>query len=425
MRPNSLLRFFAAAFLVLMSPLMSMAEDWTARLHPYISLEQKYDDNLFMTKENKVDDYITVARPGISFSNMDKTGGISFDYNAGWNQYWDHTDFNYWSHNGVLDAKYMTREHFNFYLKEIFIRSDEPREREYLAPSEIPNAYYISTVQERSIYWRNIVTPTVEYMFGKENKLGVSYMENDYENQDEAIGKMREASVNPFFELWLDQRNGISGRYGYSHGDFDNSPDMRGQNASLRYTNRYGPQSSVYLDNMVLRRDFKGSDSSDYDIYNPKIGINHAFTRTLSGQLEAGYYWQDQKNGPTRSAPTYQAGLTNADQQTTYNITLQGGFYEDYVTAQNLGFSRFHRLLVSVNHRPERRMFVSLSGNCEYADFTSDRDDWIFGGSAGAGYDIMKWLSVSLNYTYQQRNSSIDPYDYNVNRVMLTIKAIY
>ncbi|MEN6463986.1 MAG: hypothetical protein ABFD62_02270, partial [Syntrophaceae bacterium] len=151
MQTKSILRYFAALSLVLISPFTSIAEDWTTRIHPYISVEQKYDDNLNLTKDNKVDDYITIARPGISFSNMDKTGGISLDYNLGWNQYWDHSDFNYVSHNGNLDIKYMTREHFNFYLKEVFIRSDEPREREYLAPSTVPNAYVLSTVQERSI----------------------------------------------------------------------------------------------------------------------------------------------------------------------------------------------------------------------------------------------------------------------------------
>jgi len=424
MKAKSIL-YFAAACLVFISPVLSMAEDWTTRIHPYISVEQKYDDNLFLTKENKVDDWITVARGGLSFSNMDQKGGISLDYNAGWNQYWDHTDFNYVSHNGNLDIKYLTRSHFNFYLKEIFVRSDEPREREYLAPSTIPNAYVLSTVQERSVYWRNIVIPSVEYMFGKESKIGVSYTENDYSNQDETIGKRREASVSPYFEFWLDQRNGISGNYGYTHGDFDNSPDMRGQNASLRYTNRYGPQSSVYLDNYVLRRDFKGSDSSDYDVYNPKIGINHAFTKTLSGQLEGGYYWQDQKNGPTRSAPTYTAGLTNVDQRSTYNITLQGGFYEDYFTSQNLGFARYHRLLISAYHRLSRHFFVSMQGNGEYADYTSDRNDWIYGGGASAGYDLTKWFTVSLNYTYQQRNSDIDANDYTNNRVMIAIKAVY
>jgi len=425
MQSKSILRYFAAACLVFSTPLVTMAKDWTSELHPYISVQQIYDDNIDLNPDNRKSDNITVIKPGLGFNNLDQTGGIAFDYNLGVNQYWKHDENNYISHNAHLDAKYMTREHFNFYLKERFIRSDEPREREYLAPSEVPNAYVLSTVQERSVFWRNIVIPTVEYMFGKDDKLGVSYTENDYKNQDETIGKRREATVSPFFEFWLNDRNGISGNYGYTHGDFDNTPDLRGQNASFRYTNRYGPKSSVYLDNTVLRRDFDSQAKQDYDVYNPKIGTEHAFSRTLTGLVEAGYYWQDQKKGPTRAAPTYKASLTNIDQRTTYNITLQGGFYEDYATSENLGFTRYHRLLVSANHRLEKRMFVSMMGNLEYADYTFDRDDKIYGGTVSAGYDIVKWLSVSVQYTYQERDSSQDSADYTDNKAMLTIKAVY
>jgi len=418
--------FIAAASLVFLTPLMSVAKDWTSEIHPYISIEQIYDDNIDLKpSDNRKSDNITVIRPGIGFNNMDQTGGVTLNYNLGVNQYWKHDEFNYISHNARLDMKYMTREHFNFYLKEIFIRSDEPREQEYLAPSEVPNAYVLSTKQERSVYWRNIVIPAVEYMFGKESKLGVSYTENDYNNQDVTVGKRREASVNPYFAFWLDQRNGISGTYGYTYGDFDNEPDLRGQNASLRYTNRYGPKSSVYLENTVLRRNFKSATSKDYDVYNPKLGMEHAFSRTLTGLIEGGYYWQDQKDGPTRSAPTYKAALTNVDQRTMFNITIQGGFYEDYFTSENLGFAKYHRALVSIMHRPERRVFVSLMGNGEYADYTDNREDWIYGGAAAAGYDVFKWLTVSLTYTFRERNSNIDSNDYTDNRVMLAIKAVY
>lgn len=426
MQAKSVLSFTAAAFLVILTPLMSSAKDWTDKIHPYISVQQIYDDNINLTPDNnKKSDNITVIRPGLGFSNMDQTGGIAFDYNLGVNQYWKYDENNFISHNGNLDIKYLSREHFNFYLREIFVRSDDPREREYLAPASVPNAYVLSTTQERSVYWRNIVIPTVEYKFGKEDKIGVSYTENDYDNQDESIGSRREATVTPFFAFWFDERNGISGEYGYTHGDFDNTPDLRGQSAKLRYTNRFGPKSSVYLDNLLLRRDFKNSDTQDYDVYNPKLGIIYAFSRTLTGQIEGGYYWQDQKYGPTRSAPTYNASLTDFDQRTTFNITLQGGFYEDYFTSQNLGFAKYHRLLVSAFHRLERRLFISMSGNGEYADYTNDRDDWIYGGSATAGYDLLRWLSVSVQYAYQERDSSQDPNDYKDNRVTFTIKAVY
>jgi len=414
--------------LVLAAPVLSQAADWTSQFHPYISLEQVYDDNIDLEPDNRKSDWITVVRPGINFSNMRERSGVAFDYNLGWNKYWRDSDLDYISHNASFDAKYMSSSHFNFYLKDIFVRSDDPREREYLAPTSVPNAYVLSTTTERSVYWRNILIPTVEYQFGKEDKIGLTVSENDYKNEDPTIGRQRETRVSPFFAYWLDGRNGISGQFSYINGDFDNSPDLEGQDYTLRYTNRFEQRTSAYVEGVVLVRTFDESlvdPRRDYNVYNPKVGINHAFSRTLSGQLEVGYYWQDEENGPTNSNPTYLASLTNIDQRTTYNITLQGGYYEDYVTSENLGFTKYHRLLVSARHRLERRMFVSLAGNLEYADYTDDRHDLIYGGTAAVGYDILKWLSASVNYTHQHRDSNEDLNDYTDNRIIFSIKAIY
>ena len=165
--------------LIMATPVLSQAADWTSQFHPYISLEQVYDDNIDLEPDNRKSDWITVVRPGINFSNMRERSGVAFDYNLGWNKYWRDSDLDYISHNASFDAKYMSASHFNFYLKDIFVRSDDPREREYLAPTSVPNAYVLSTTTERSVYWRNILIPTVEYQFGKEDKIGLTVSEND------------------------------------------------------------------------------------------------------------------------------------------------------------------------------------------------------------------------------------------------------
>ena len=83
------------------------------------------------------------------------------------------------SHNASLNAKYMTAEHFNFYLRESFIRSEDNREQEYFTTTE-ENRYVLSTQQNRSIYWRNVFAPTVEYQFGPESRIGINYRNNLY-----------------------------------------------------------------------------------------------------------------------------------------------------------------------------------------------------------------------------------------------------
>ena len=147
------------------------AADFLSQLHPYITVKEEYNDNLNLTHDNKKDDFITTVQPGLKFSNMGPTSGVTLDANIGYVMYARETDYNYWNANGNLDVKYMTPEHINFYFKESFTRSDDPREREIFS-TEADNKYLLSTLAERAVYWRNVAAPTLEYQFGPENRVG-------------------------------------------------------------------------------------------------------------------------------------------------------------------------------------------------------------------------------------------------------------
>ena len=104
---------------------------------------------------------------------------------------------NYISHNASLNAKYLTSAHINFYLKESFIQSDNPREQEYFTTTE-ENKYVLATTTERAVYWRNVVAPTIEYQFGPENRLGVNYRNNIYRTESTSGQDSQEDYINPF-----------------------------------------------------------------------------------------------------------------------------------------------------------------------------------------------------------------------------------
>ena len=120
------------------------ARDILSQIHPYITVKEEYNDNLYLTKENKKRDFITTITPGIRFDNMDAKSGIILDVNGGPVFYYDHSNLNYITANALLDAKYLTTSHWNFYLREAFTRSDSPREREYYT-TIADNKYVLAT----------------------------------------------------------------------------------------------------------------------------------------------------------------------------------------------------------------------------------------------------------------------------------------
>ena len=405
-----------------------------SRFHPYISLKEEYNDNLNLTATNKLDDFITTVTPGIKYSNMDKQAGADLNYNLGAVFYGKNSDLNYISHNASLNAKYLTSAHINFYLKESFIRSDNPLERQYFTTAE-ENKYMLGTQTERAIYWRNVVAPTVEYQFGLDNRLGVNYRNNIYRTESAAVQDSREDFINPYLSYWFDQRNGISLQYGLTYGTFETEPDLTSHMANARYIYRLSPKTSAFMEYTYSKWSFDSSDSSvssdsqfitNYDIHTPAVGVAFVVSPTLTASAQVGYFWAKPNTGSAKDGVSYQADLANTDPRTTYILSLQGGYTQDFFTSDNLGFARYHRLTGSLNHKLDRRLSIGCLGSLERAEFdVDDRSDTIWGIGGTASYMPLKWLTFALEVTHRERQSNIDLFDYTENRAVLTITATY
>ncbi len=413
---------------------LAQAADLLSQFHPYISLKEEYNDNLNLTPTDKIDDYITTVKPGIKFSNMDKPNtraGVDLDYTLGAVFYGKNTNLNYISHNALLNAKYLTSAHINFYLKESFIRSDNPLEREVFTTAE-ENKYMLGTETGRSIYWRNVVAPTIEYQFGPENRLGINYRNNIYRTESANAQDSREDFINPYFSYWFDPRNGISLQYGLTYGDFETNPDLTSHMANGRYIYRFSPKTSVFAEYTYSTWTFDSSTQSepqfntDYDIHEPAVGMTFAISPTLTGSAQVGYFWAKPNTGSGKDGLSYKANLANSDPRTTYILSLQGGYIQDFFTSDNLGFARYHRLTGSLNHKLDRRLSIGCLGSVERAEYdTEDRSDTIWGIGGTASYMPLRWLTFALEVTHRESQSNIDLYDYTENRAVLTITATY
>ncbi len=399
--------------------------------HPYLNLKGEYNDNLNLTSTNKRDDYISTVQPGIRFSNMDKQSGVDLDYSLSAIYYSDNSNLDYIGHNASLFAKYLTQAHLNFYLKESFVRSDNPLEREYFTTVE-ENKYVVATRTERATYWRNVVEPKIEYQFGPENRLAVSYRNNLYRTESRLSQDSREDTINPSLEFWFDRRNGISLQYGLTYGDFEAEPDLTGHMGSGRYIHRFSPLTAVFVEYTYSKRSFdtvaptESAFKSDYEIHEPGAGILLTLGPTLTLAAQAGYFWARPDRGEGSDGASYKAELANRGARTTAILSLQGGYREDYFTSENLGFMKYHRLTGSLGYKLTRDFSLGCLGSLERAEYDADdRKDTLWGVGGSASYAPLKWLTFALEATHRERQSNIDLNDYKENRAMLTITASY
>ncbi|HUN55360.1 MAG TPA: hypothetical protein VMU29_09415 [Smithella sp.] len=419
---------FLSLYLTAASPVYGA--DFLSQVHPNIGVQEEYTDNLQLTNENKINDFITTVQPGLKYSNMDATSGIDLDALFGFVFYDKNPNLNYIGSNDILRAKYLTTEHLNFYIQDSFIRSNSPRELEYFTTAAT-NEYLLATQTQRAVYWRNVVEPKIEYQFGDENSVGVIYRNNVYQTESSISENSIENYVQPYIYYWLNKQNGIYLEYDYDNGVFQSSPDLNGQRIDARYINRFIPRASAFIEYIFSDRSFSSSELN-YNINEGDVGLTYTFSSTLKGSAQVGYYWMTPKIGSGQNGITFKGDLSSTDKQTAYSVGIQGGYIEDYFTSQNLGFQQYYRATGSITHFLDRRLSIGLLGSIERVPGSNStpvpsQRYTILGAGANLSYLPLKWLKISLEYHYSQNTSNYyyEESDYMENKAMLTVTATY
>jgi len=420
-------------------------EDIFAHFQPYIFLEEQYSSNIDLTPNRfKKSDYITTISPGLRFSTLKRSQvpgefrttptaedrfGLTLDFRAGFVFYGREEDNNYVSLNSTLNVWYAFTQNLTFRVRDYLIRSDEIREANFSATA-LPGQNLVARTGRREPYYRNVFEPSLEYRFGRENVLAVNYRNNIYRIKSRDAEDSTENYFNPRVVYWLNVRHGVSFEYGLSLGDFQRSPDLVGHMALGRYTYRFNPRTSVFGEYTQLWRNFD-SPSTDYLVYRPSIGIDHTFSPTLSARAQAGYYVADPRRGSSIDGPFFDLLLTQRTQRTTYTVSFQGGYTEDFFTAENQGFTKYYRTMGGITHQLLQRMSVGFYGSYEWIKtpgteigFRTPKDRiWAVGGNAS--YQILRWLSLSLDLSHRENHSNIGDRDYSEYRGFLRITATY
>jgi hypothetical protein len=446
-KPNKLNRPWLAvlliALLVTTIPAVAHADvsDILSRFQLYGVAEETYDSNVNLTRSNKKEDYITNVGVGIRFSTLPRsettrefrqpsTGeetayGITLDFLPTYVFYAKDTSDDYLSLSGNLDTWYTWNRRLTVRVRDYVIRSEEPLEQDY-ASTALPGQILLGNQIGRSIYVRNVFQPSLEYRFGREDIISINYMNNIYRNESSFFEDSTENYINPRLTYWFNIRNGVSLEYGLTLAGFQRSSDFTGHMAVGRYTYRFNPRTSVFGDFTYLKRDFE-SPSPDYDVYRPSFGIAHAFSPTLSAQAQAGYFRQDPSRGSTEDGFFYSVVVTQRAKKTTYTLGLQGGYIEDYFTAENLGFAKYNQAIGTITHQLAQRVSATLSGRYQRPEYQSGVDrgrvDNIRGVDGGVSYQALRWLSFGLNLSYSEDNSNRNVNDYNDFRAIFRVTA--
>ncbi|MCM8781931.1 MAG: outer membrane beta-barrel protein, partial [Candidatus Omnitrophica bacterium] len=357
-----------------------------------LRVSEAYDDNLFLAKKNRKEDYITTISPSVLFSVTSKYIAFDMNYVMDYKNYQNNSRQSGTSHvlltyirPGSLALPFKKRGgKIGIEIQEDFqpfvtsVATSEQTERTDRTYNKFFSAidYYISEKRTLALEYTNI------YMHYRTSTLrNYSYTENN-------ISPTFYFHIRPKWSLFT----------GYSYGIFDYS---KGAGDSTYHQIRSGVTGTLFtkvlahLEIGKRWRTYKESENGEAQVLFLKTALLDKFTPSTTGTLQ--YNRIDEDSVHTNN-PYY---ISDA-----VSFNLEHKF--TYKTTGILGIKYIH-------NDYERDTTID--------EVTKKREDNIWQPQLGLRYQFRKWLSADLNYTHQNRTSNFDKYNYVDNCIMSGINA--
>ncbi|MDQ7837629.1 MAG: outer membrane beta-barrel protein [Thermodesulfobacteriota bacterium] len=421
---------------------------------PSLSVDEKYDDNIFLRSTDETSDWTSTISPALSLDAQCPTRGITLNYSPGFVFYKRYTEYNTVRHNGNLSAFLQAGPHTRIDFRDSFYRTEEPREQmeamlvgwrglvhrdefgqpivlryEYDLPvfdvDIVPEISY-AIRRTRNTYYRNTGDIKVSHQFGPKDNFFVGYNDNHLENSDPEIEDTRIQTPFAGVSYWFDVKNGLDLNVRHSISDYETNPDFKQYTGGARLVHLFSQDSSISLAYNYTDMNYDPG-GTDYVIHDGMVSysISPGPHTTLSAGV--GYFLRNPERGGTNDGLSYQASIGQKFERGSVFVGGQGGYRQELSDAENLGFAKFWSANGGINYLllPE----LTASGGLSYVEEKfieqADRRDKLWSATAGLAYSYRRWLSLSLSGQHTERDSNVGLNDYDDNQIMLRITASY
>jgi len=384
---------------------------------PSLSVEEKYDDNIFLRSTNETSDWTSNISPAVAFDVQCPTRGITLSYSPGFVFYKRYTEYNTVRHNGNLSAFWQAGPYTRIDFRDSFYRTEEPR--------EMDEAIY-ATRRTRNPYYRNTGDIKISHQFGLKDHFSLGYNDSHLENKDPEVEDTRIQTPYAGLSYWFDVQNGLDLTVRHSISDYEATPDFKQYTGSARLIHLFSQDSSISLAYNYTDMNYDPG-RTDYVIHDGMVSysISPGPHTTLSAGV--GYFLRNPERGGTNDGLNYQLGINQKFERGSVSVGGQGGYRQELSDAENLGFAKFWSANGKINYLllPD----LTASGGLSYVEEKfieqADRRDKLWSATAGLAYSYRRWLSLSLSGQHTERESNVGLNDYDDNQIMLRITASY
>jgi hypothetical protein len=409
-------------------------------LTPNFSVTGTYTDNLFLSSNNKEDDFITVLSPGVSLEIIGINSGIDISYNPAYAKYQEFDENDTWRHHAELlawnDFSRDTRmEFFN-----LFLRTEDPLGEEDVLIEDEPVVVADTTGRTgRDKYYRNEASLSLSHQFGANDTASIEFEYGLLRNDDQTVQDNDRYAATMNVGYWLTNTFGTDLTAVFTRGEFEKPTDETGTetddfndwDGTIRVINQMTRRFGTFCQYNHIYRDYDGDINDDYQIYTAIAGINYEVAENLLLDLGFGYFYQE-IYGDEDESGFYVNGYLDKIwylKRSTIQIIGRTGIERQEFGAENIGFQRFAEIETLADYRFTNRISGDVSGQIRYTNQIGDNDEqdqesiekYSYRFGAGLDYEMTRWMVVRLEYTFNQFDSNNNTNDYKENRVFFGV----
>jgi polysaccharide biosynthesis protein VpsM len=385
---KSKLTHISMALLATFSTSSVMAQE--AGLSAEVNTKLSYEDNILRESEDNADsDTSLVVSPELTLAGILGKQRFSAVYKGEYAKYSDYSDANYTDHDVSLRANF---DHSNRLTSRFDLQYQDKHEE-----------------------------------FADLNNVFINLTEFNHYKDKGLSGRLVYGRQDSFGQLVL--------RLARNNRDYDNNgQEFRSYErdlASLAFYYRIAPRTRILAE--AIYQDYGYDPESGFIDFDNKYkvyqaGVEWAFTNQLEGTLKVGYQDRNYKLDTLQdiNGLAYDASIDyTPNTYTKINLAAR----RESIDSSLETAGGFLRTSYGVGMKHSLTELTKLEAQLTYAKdelvFSSNRQDKRLGGKVGVTYSVLTWVEVGANYSYEERNSTLDAADYKANSFNITAKVSF
>lgn len=396
---------------------------------PSLSVKGENTDNLYLSNNNRLSDFILIPSADLELAMTDPTKGVEISYNPSYSFYQKYSENNAFRQGAGLNLWTDLARATRFEITDSFLRTEDPlSEEDITLGTEVPLPEQDTTIRTgRRLYYSNRARAALTHRFGQTDSLSLAYDYSILENIDPEVEDNKRYSPSVVLTYWFNQKWGTETKGTFEKGDFETSDDFDNTIGRFRLIRLFTRHFQTFVEYTHTIMDFKG-ESEDYKIYEPSVGIGWSMDEDSKISLAAGYYIRDMEHSDSDTGFTVNGDIGKrwTFRRSSISLTGSSGYNQAYFGSENLGFSKFYQIAGSGRYEFTRHLSGGIFGSyrhTKYEDLMDQRKDKAPTIGCNLNYQITQWLLSRLTYTYRAIDSTDDESEYEENRIMLIISV--